>query len=46
MLRSLRRANLDVFWSHSPNTVTHILSKVNHILQLGLELGTDTPPPP
>jgi hypothetical protein len=46
VLRSLRRANMDACWSLKPNTVVHSLSKVNHILQLGFELGMDNPPLP
>jgi hypothetical protein len=43
LLRALRRANLDAFWSREPNTVLQNLGKVNCILQLGFELGMDNP---
>jgi hypothetical protein len=43
LLRSLRRANLDAFWSRKPTTVSQNLGKVNRILQLGSELGMDNP---
>jgi hypothetical protein len=43
LLQSLWRANLDTFWIREPNTVSHNLGKVNHILQLGFELGMDNP---
>jgi hypothetical protein len=46
LLRSLRRANLDDFWSREPNTVSHNLGKLNRILQPGFELGMDNPPLP
>jgi hypothetical protein len=44
LLRALRRANLDAFWSREPNTVSQNLGTVNRILQLGFELGMDNPP--
>jgi hypothetical protein len=44
LLRALRRAHLDAFWSREPKTVSHNLGKVNRILQLGFELGMDPPP--
>jgi hypothetical protein len=43
LLRSLRRANLDTFWSREPNTVSHNLGKVNHIYSWGLSSGWTTP---
>jgi hypothetical protein len=46
LLRSLLSANINAFWSREPKTVAHSLSKVNHILQLGFELGMDNTPLP
>jgi hypothetical protein len=43
LLKSLRRVNLDTFWIREPNIVSQNLGKVNHILQLGFELGMDNP---
>jgi hypothetical protein len=46
LLKCLRRANLDAFWSQEPSTVSQNLGKINRALQIAHELGMLNPPLP
>jgi hypothetical protein len=45
-MKSLRRVNLDAFWSREPTTVAQNLGKVNRALQIAHEVGMSNPPMP
>jgi hypothetical protein len=46
LMKSLRRVNLDAFWSREPTTVAQNLGKVNRALQIAHEMGMTNPPMP
>jgi hypothetical protein len=46
LMKSLRRVNVDSFWSREPTTVSHILGKVTIALQIAYEIGMSNPPMP
>jgi hypothetical protein len=46
LMKSLRRVNLDAFWSRKPTTVAQHLGKVNRDLQIAHEMGMSNPPMP
>jgi hypothetical protein len=46
LMKSLRRVNLDAFWSLEASTIKKNLGKVNRALQIAHELGMRDPPMP
>jgi hypothetical protein len=45
-MKSLRRVNLDAFWSREPTTVSQNLGKINRALQIAHDMGMCNPPMP
>jgi hypothetical protein len=43
-MKSLRRVNLDAFWSRETTTVSQNLEKINRSLQIAHEMGMYNPP--
>jgi hypothetical protein len=46
LTKSLRRANLDTFWSREPMPVSKNLGKINWALQIAHDMGMSSPPMP